>query len=176
MKASVKYQVVYHHREKYGIGDMCRFFGVSRSGYYDFVRRLGLVTLAVLSVVAGLWSASFALHVDLNAIFGTSCEVIAKAAARSGDSIEIGWSLNPYHAYGACVRLFFPFLFGMFLARTGWKIRIPRGGLPICLAVFLLVLCCWQARERRSRRDGRRRRARSSRSSPTPSTCRTTPS
>ena len=40
MKASVKYQVVYHHREKYGIGDMCRFFGVSRSGYYDFVRRL----------------------------------------------------------------------------------------------------------------------------------------
>ena len=28
----------------------------------------------------------------------------------------------------------------MFLARTGWKIRIPRGGLPICLAVFLLVL------------------------------------
>ena len=41
MKASVKYQVVYHHREKYGIGDMCRFFGVSRSGYYDFVRRLG---------------------------------------------------------------------------------------------------------------------------------------
>ena len=28
----------------------------------------------------------------------------------------------------------------MFLARTGWKIRIPRGGLLICLAVFLLVL------------------------------------
>ncbi len=41
MKASIKYQVVYRHREKYGIGDMCRFFGVSRSGYYDFVRRLG---------------------------------------------------------------------------------------------------------------------------------------
>jgi len=41
VKASIKYQVVYRHREKYGIGDMCRFFGVSRSGYYDFVRRLG---------------------------------------------------------------------------------------------------------------------------------------
>ena len=41
MKAGVKYQVIYRHREKYGIGDMCRFFGVSRSGYYDFVRRLG---------------------------------------------------------------------------------------------------------------------------------------
>ena len=41
MKASVKYQVVYRHREKYSIFEMCRFFKVSRSGYYDFVRRLG---------------------------------------------------------------------------------------------------------------------------------------
>ena len=41
MKASVKYQVVYRHREKYSISEMCRFFKVSRSGYYDFVRRLG---------------------------------------------------------------------------------------------------------------------------------------
>ena len=41
MKASVKYQVVYRHKEKYSISEMCRFFKVSRSGYYDFVRRLG---------------------------------------------------------------------------------------------------------------------------------------
>ena len=41
MKASVKYQVVYRQREKYNITEMCRFFKVSRSGYYDFVRRLG---------------------------------------------------------------------------------------------------------------------------------------
>jgi len=41
VKASVKYQVVYRHREKYSISEMCRFFKVSRSGYYDFVRRLG---------------------------------------------------------------------------------------------------------------------------------------
>ncbi|MBO7687633.1 MAG: acyltransferase, partial [Kiritimatiellae bacterium] len=108
--------------------------------YALFVRRLGIIALAILSVVAGLWSASYALHVDLNALFGTSSEILAKAAARAGDTIEIGWSLNVHHAYGACVRLFFPFLFGMFLARTGWKIRIPRLGLPICLAVFLLVL------------------------------------
>ena len=40
MKASVKYQVVYRHREKYSIFEMCRFFKVSRSGYYDFVRCL----------------------------------------------------------------------------------------------------------------------------------------
>ena len=40
MKASVKYQIVYRHREKYSISEMCRFFKVSRSGYYDFVRCL----------------------------------------------------------------------------------------------------------------------------------------
>lgn len=108
--------------------------------YALFLRRLGRVALAALSVVAGLWTASYALHVDLNAIFGTSSEFLAQVAARKGDTIEIGWSLDAHHVYGACVRLFFPFLFGMFLARTGWKIRIPRGGLAICLAVFLLVL------------------------------------
>ncbi len=108
--------------------------------YALFVRRLGIIALAVLSVVAGLCSASYVLHVDLNAVFGTTSDLFAKAAARAGTTIEIGWSLNVRHFYGACVRLFFPFLFGMFLARTGWKIRIPRGGLPICLAVFLLVI------------------------------------
>ena len=40
MKASVKYKVIYRHREKYGISEMCRFFGVSRSGYYDHVKRM----------------------------------------------------------------------------------------------------------------------------------------
>lgn len=36
----MKYQVIYLNREKYPISVMCRFFEVSRSGYYDFVRRL----------------------------------------------------------------------------------------------------------------------------------------
>lgn len=40
MKASVKYKVIYRHREKYSISEMCRFFEVSRSGYYDYVRRI----------------------------------------------------------------------------------------------------------------------------------------
>lgn len=40
MKASVKYNVIYRHREKYSISEMCRFFAVSRSGYYDYVRRM----------------------------------------------------------------------------------------------------------------------------------------
>ena len=40
MKPSVKYRVIYRHKDKYSISEMCRFLGVSRSGYYDFVARL----------------------------------------------------------------------------------------------------------------------------------------
>ena len=40
MKASVKYRVIYRCKEKYGISEMCRFFGVSRSGYYDYIKRM----------------------------------------------------------------------------------------------------------------------------------------
>ena len=40
MRTSVKYLVVYRHKEKYSISEMCRFFNVSRSGYYDYVNRM----------------------------------------------------------------------------------------------------------------------------------------
>ena len=40
MSAKAKYAVIYRHREKYSVLVMCRFFSVSRSGYYRFVRRL----------------------------------------------------------------------------------------------------------------------------------------
>ena len=40
MKPSVKYLVIYRHKNKYAISKMCRFFKVSRSGYYDFVARM----------------------------------------------------------------------------------------------------------------------------------------
>ena len=32
--------VIYRHREKYSISEMCRFFEVSRSGYYDYEKRI----------------------------------------------------------------------------------------------------------------------------------------
>lgn len=41
MRPLVKYQVIYGHRNEYAVSIMCRFFGVSRSGYYGFVQRLG---------------------------------------------------------------------------------------------------------------------------------------
>lgn len=41
MRPKIKYQVIYRHRAVYPVSVMCRFFGVSRSGYYDYVNRLG---------------------------------------------------------------------------------------------------------------------------------------
>ena len=40
MRPEVKYRVIYSHKDKYGISEMCRFFEVSRSGYYGFVKRM----------------------------------------------------------------------------------------------------------------------------------------
>ena len=34
--------VIYRHKDKYSISEMCRFFEVSRSGYYDYVRRMDI--------------------------------------------------------------------------------------------------------------------------------------
>ncbi len=42
MRTSVKYMVVYRHKDKYSISEMCRFFNVSRSGYYDYVKRMDI--------------------------------------------------------------------------------------------------------------------------------------
>ena len=41
MRPKGKYAVIYRHRNEYPVSIMCQFFGVSRSGYYDFVKRLG---------------------------------------------------------------------------------------------------------------------------------------
>ena len=34
--------VIYRHKEKYSISEMCRFFSVSRSGYYGYVTRMDI--------------------------------------------------------------------------------------------------------------------------------------
>jgi hypothetical protein len=41
VRPKTKYAVIHRHREEYPISVMCKFFGVSRSGYYDFIKRLG---------------------------------------------------------------------------------------------------------------------------------------
>ena len=40
MRAKAKYAVIYRYREQYPVFVMCRFFSVSRSGYYGFVKRM----------------------------------------------------------------------------------------------------------------------------------------
>ena len=41
MRPKVKYRIIYRHRDEYPVSVMCKFFEVSRSGYYAFVKRLG---------------------------------------------------------------------------------------------------------------------------------------
>ncbi|MBQ8200109.1 MAG: IS3 family transposase [Lachnospiraceae bacterium] len=41
MRPRVKYHVIHMNKNRYPVSVMCRFFEVSRSGYYDYVRRLG---------------------------------------------------------------------------------------------------------------------------------------
>ena len=41
MRPRVKYQIIYMNRNRYPVSVMCQFFGISRSGYYDYVKRLG---------------------------------------------------------------------------------------------------------------------------------------
>ena len=40
MRPKVKYAVIYRHRTQYSISAMCRFFEVSRSGYYEYLKRI----------------------------------------------------------------------------------------------------------------------------------------
>ena len=40
MRPRVKYQIIYMNRNRYPVSVMCQFFCVSRSGYYDYVKRL----------------------------------------------------------------------------------------------------------------------------------------
>ena len=42
MRTNIKYRVIYHHKHKYSISEMCRFFNVSRSGYYGYVKRMDI--------------------------------------------------------------------------------------------------------------------------------------
>ena len=42
MKPAIKYQVIFKHKDKYSISQMCKFFGVSRSGYYAFLERMDI--------------------------------------------------------------------------------------------------------------------------------------
>ena len=35
--------VIYRHKDKHGISEMCQFFEVSRSSYYDYVKKIDIL-------------------------------------------------------------------------------------------------------------------------------------
>lgn len=41
VRPKLKYHIIHLHQKDYPVSAMCEFFGVSRSGYYSFVQRLG---------------------------------------------------------------------------------------------------------------------------------------
>ena len=49
MKASIKYLAIFSNKNKYSIVHMCKFFGVSKSGYYDFVKKINVPQIASAS-------------------------------------------------------------------------------------------------------------------------------
>lgn len=61
MRPKFKYQVICRHREEYSVSVMCQLFGVSRSGYYDFVHRLNRPEkdAALAEMIAGQREHSF---------------------------------------------------------------------------------------------------------------------
>lgn len=42
MKPSTKYLAILKHKDTYAISEMCTFFNVSKSGYYDYFKRINL--------------------------------------------------------------------------------------------------------------------------------------
>jgi len=42
VKPSAKYRVIYRYKDRYSITFMCDFFKVSRSGYYDYIKRMDI--------------------------------------------------------------------------------------------------------------------------------------
>jgi transposase InsO family protein len=40
VRPKAKYAVIHRHRDEYPVSVMCKFFKVSRSGYYDFLKRI----------------------------------------------------------------------------------------------------------------------------------------
>ena len=62
MRAKAKYAVIYRHREQYPVSVMCKFFSVSRSGYYSFVKRMNRPekdAAALAEVIAQQWERSY---------------------------------------------------------------------------------------------------------------------
>ena len=96
MRASVKYRVIYRHREKYDIREMCCFFGVSRSGYYDYVKRMNAPAkdLPLAERRKEKVTAELQLHSDQG--FPYTSQAYFKLTQRYGITPSMSRRGNPY--------------------------------------------------------------------------------
>ncbi len=101
--------------------------------YAFFFRRLPLVALIVLTIFAGLGTLDLTLNIDVFGLF-------AAERASAAYTVNGGWSLSGLQLYVGAVRLLYPFLAGLVLARLkdSCRIRIPGGFWTT--SVFLLSL------------------------------------
>ncbi len=101
--------------------------------YAFFFRRLPLAALVALTVLAGLGTLDLTLNVDVFGLF--AAERVSGAYTVNG-----GWSLTAKELYIGAVRLFYPFLAGLVLARLkdACRIKVPCGFWVT--SVFLLSL------------------------------------
>lgn len=98
--------------------------------YALFLRRIGKIMLAVLVVLCGCLTADLCLNLNLWGNLTDSTFFY---------SMNGGCFFTPEHVYRGYVRLLFPFLMGMLLARCGRFIHI-RGGFYVASALVLAVV------------------------------------
>lgn len=111
--------------------------------YALLFRHLNKKMLGVgVGAALAFWLA-YVFHWNLNALLGlvgVKFELLDRIAGIKNCSIVGGWATSSSQVYCGFVRLALPFLWGLLLARLGWKIRLPKGALPLACAIFIAVL------------------------------------
>lgn len=120
-----------------GISILAPFNACSWTLYYEYLgnllyglvlRRIGIRTLAVMTLLAAGFTATYVFQAP-------------GFCAPHGLTIAGGWSANPQHFHNGLVRLLFPLLFGMLLARLRWRIVLPPKVAAVAVgAVFAALL------------------------------------
>lgn len=109
--------------------------------YGAFVRRFGKRVLAVAATLSFVLLALMVYRVNLADLLGVECDFLTRLATKQHHCSLVGGTiLTDVEIYRGFMRLLFPFFFGLLLARLGWKLTMPRFGLPVAVVVFLAVL------------------------------------
>lgn len=102
--------------------------------YALFIRRIGKVVLAILVLACGVMTADLCLNLNL---WGNLSD------DRFFCSMNGGCFFTPEHLYRGYVRLLFPFLMGMLLARCGRFMHIRGSFCVASLLVLVIVAMPW---------------------------------